>query len=881
MKKSCLRCSKYITCREAAKAADYYCQKFTVLSTENLAFGGIESLIEKEHGHFDSTTVLTRKNQKVFTVDDTAGLSDDERALNKVLDKDPNFIAQAMKDAYDPLTNSVRDLKVDDRDLPSALNYFDYCENIAGRTIKTPFARQLWIASQLLGEYCPRCTNSKYLDINNVPVDADPHDVYKKLHVLHNGLCPKCGVKKSELILKKEIVDFNQLALIAGQRAGKSSYSSTVASYILHRYLKAPRLSTICRGIQEFSPLTFTFVGITSARAIKLLWNPLAAIVNESSWFQEYFKMLRHAGNLHDKEFYRQSTLFLRFYHKNLDLYPSAPMKRTLRGDTRILSACLSGSSRILTTDGWLRLDDSTLKGRTAIVDGKQFLIKDWAATGHKETFRLELYNGLFLDLTADHKVKTWDSKLSREIWVACEDLALYSKIICEATSPEVYLSDFNRYLSNIKSITYKCKELVYDITIDSEEHAFNANGIVVKNCDELSWFPYKIVSTDSEEGEDEEDERERANADEVHQALEASLMTVRTEVLSLYKRGIDVIPTGINLNISSPQSELDKLSRIYRECKDSPKETLTLALRLPTWELSPIYTRDHPIIVSAYAKNPRKAERDMGANPPKLSASIFKPELLLPLFNQARPNTHRILYDNTDPEKTKAKVISVLPRSSWKPQILTIDAGLSDNSFAVALGERLETNLVVNAIMEVIPAKGTKIHFPSMLTQVILPMIKECNVVVVASDRWNSIDLLQQIEDQTSARVFQKTLTRKNINAVVASIESSCISFPSTELSVDFIQTVRNYKVELLNNPVSHLFLQMLTVRDYQGMIVKGEGFTDDMFRCVALLHAMTFNKQSMKIVDERPATALNNSEGRARVMVSGRSAMNQWILN
>jgi hypothetical protein len=420
----------------------------------------------------------------------------------------------------------------------------------------------------------------------------------------------------------------------------------------------------------------------------------------------------------------------------------------------------------------------------------------------------------------------------------------------------------------------------VFDISIRSEEHCFNANGIAVKNCDELSWFPYKIISntegSDLDDG-DEEDERERANADEVHQALEASLTTIRTEVLSLYKKGINVIPTGINLNISSPQSEMDKLSRIYRETVDDPRGSLTLALRLPTWETSPIYTRDHPIIAAQYRKNAQKAERDFGANPPKLSASVLKIDKVLPLFNPARPNCHRILYDSTRPEHTLGKIVSVLPKAVWNAQILALDAGLKDNSFALCLGERIESRIKVNSVLELIPRKGTEIHFPSMMKDIVMPLIEECNVAIVAADRWNSINFLQQINDDTKGKTiaFQKTLTKKNLQHFIATMENGNIEFPAVELNLDFIQTVRNYKVELLNSPVSHLLLQSITVREYQGTITKGEGFTDDIFRTVALLHALAFNPSVAKKVAERQPKESISAPTRSGVFTFGRSRL------
>ena len=649
-----------------------------------------------------------------------------------------NFIWKAMKDAYDPHTNSVRDLKVDDRDLPLAANYFDFCANVAGKAIKLPFARQLWVAFTLLGEFCPRCTKPKWLDINNVPVDMDPVDLSKKVALLENGVCPYCGSSKAEMVLSGELVDYNQGVLVFGQRGGKSSFTATVAGYHKHRMLKSPRLSTICKGIQDFTPLTGTFVGITAARAIKLLWNPFTEIVKHSSWFDDYFAMLRHYGNQYGKEFYKEGGLFYRYYHKNLDYYPMGPQKRTLRGDTRI-----------------------------------------WASV------------------------------------------------------------------------------------------------------DELGWFPYKIVVSDNPE-EEEEDEREHANGDEVYEALDKSLLTVRSEVLNLYKRDISTVPTGIGLYISSPKSDRDKISRLLKD-SDSP-EALSLGLRLPTWEINPMYTRDHPIIVSAYKKNAIKAERDYGANPPKLDQGILDKTRLPFLFKAHIQNTHSIVYVEGEPERTVAKAIEAISVSQSSvteipPSIATIDAGLANNAFSITVGHRDGSKLIVPTVLEIVPKPGTYIDFPATYKNVILPILKARNVGLLVADRWNSIHLLQSAEDDTlkALKAKQISLNASHIKAILSAVEDGTLELPMLEKTPEEIMSVRNYKTELLGCPVSHLFLQMATVRESRGTLTKGEGFTDDIFRSLWLLAYTTFNPKVKEYMDKRlPLVLTQNkaqSTNRSIVLVAGRS--------
>jgi hypothetical protein len=192
-----------------------------------------------------------------------------------------------MRKAYDPHTNMVQDVTVDTSDLPLAKNVYDFCKNIAGKNMKMPFSRQLWFGWQLFGEWCPRCTDPLLRDITNVPVDEEPEAAVEegRLVLLEYGVCPRCNAQKSRMVLDGELNDYNTLILVLGQRSGKSASSSLYTAYHYHRLLKAPKLSSICRGIQEFTPLTGTFVALSASRAIKLLWNPFSEIVKGSEFF--------------------------------------------------------------------------------------------------------------------------------------------------------------------------------------------------------------------------------------------------------------------------------------------------------------------------------------------------------------------------------------------------------------------------------------------------------------------------------------------------------------------------------------------------------------------------------------------------------------------
>lgn len=1205
-KASCQKCSLFLTCRDKLKGPRHRCESFVQLKEVGsiLELGDLLLSPEKPKPLLagDSLKVKMEKGHAITELD----LSE--------IDSDPtlpgDFVWDAMQKAFDPLTNSVRDLKIDDSDLQMADNYYHFCTNIAGKAIKTPFSRQLWIASHLLGEYCPRCTPKKYMSINSVPVDMDSKDLAKKMVLMKHGRCPSCGASKAEMVLAKELPDYNQLVMVAGQRGGKSAFTATLNGYHTHLLLKAPRLSTLCRGIQDFTPLTGTFVALTTGRAIKLLWNPFHTMVESSEWFQSYFEMLDLNGRKYGKEFYKKRDLFIRFFHKNLDYYAMGPMKRTLRGDTRII-ACYSGKTLVLTTEGWKRIEND-LTGYHVDLNGRSHRIVRWFENGVQTTYRLQAQNGLFVDATAEHKFRVFDvatqsflkkklkeiqpgdllvaglgnqydnnqpkplitdgradergpfferiyaflcSKFEENVEFTNVDLeectgasqaiitamntrlrrlgviyrsggktdgAIRLKVLRKPTSiaelrkspsgphtrkwdqplpthtsvelasivgylladgdlvgnmkldsfssekidhfahcwqvvfgfdprihdgrydnaesrpnsrlyfggksvakfftdngfpmgfrqgpdshtkavpdfilggtraeqlaclsaylscngtvgdkafsfysvskrltagmqllwiglgypaysrtsdsgngcrlfhadaeafqteylgldkrtyrknkqvktpeavknaskawriPQMYtpplyanlegdlcrnhpLSSGHFTLTEVVSITEKGKEPTFDITVDSPEHMLIANGIVSSNStDELGWFPYKDTMVDTDDDGDAiedgtDDEREMANGDEVHQSLDNSLSTIRTEVWQLYKSGVSTIPTGLNLNISSPQSWKDKICRLLKESKDPT--ALSLGVHLPTWEINPLYTRDHPIIMSAYAKNERRAERDFGANPPRLSENMFRKNILQESFTGKQH--HAIVYDEDDPEKTVGKVIDLYVRNKWPPGTMGLDAGLTNNSFAIAIGSRTDSSVEAHSVIELIPKSGKPIFFPRLYSQVILPIIKSCNIVYVGADRWNSVNLLQQVEEDTKGRTkwLHLTLQAHHFSQFKDLVNSGNLTLP--ELSWDFerIEEVRNYKVELRNKPIEHLYLQFVTVQMRNDNVVKGEGFTDDLFRALVMMATMHFIPKIRKYVLENVVQEREGLSSRATTIVSGRS--------
>jgi hypothetical protein len=198
-----------------------------------------------------------------------------------------------------------------------------------------PFSRQLGIGIHLFGQWCPRCSHPKFANINTIPYKAKPETVAENVTFLNYGICPSCGVTRSELFHTGELNEYVEFAGCLGQRSGKSALFSLLSPYITHHYLKLQNPNKVL-GLMQHTTLSATFVGLTFARAVALLWSPVHTLMANSSWFQQYHQLLDYYQEKYGEEnLYSFKETFIQYKHRGLYLYPMGPNKRTLRGDSR------------------------------------------------------------------------------------------------------------------------------------------------------------------------------------------------------------------------------------------------------------------------------------------------------------------------------------------------------------------------------------------------------------------------------------------------------------------------------------------------------------------------------------------------------------------
>jgi hypothetical protein len=190
----------------------------------------------------------------------------------------------------------------------------------------------------------------------------------------------------------------------------------------------------------------------------------------------------------------------------------------------------------------------------------------------------------------------------------------------------------------------------VYDIQIDSEDHLFPANGVLVHNTrifaagDEVGWF---FGGGDGV----------KYNWDEVQKALGNSLMTIRPKARQLLHEYPDM-PNAIECDISSPSSKLDPIMRAYKQSQGSK---VSFGWKYPTWEVNPNIRKED--LAEEFRVNPIEAERDFGANPPFSTDPYIKsPASLVPLFKHEWKNSIRFkgLRFTKDSRPTTAKNLRI-----------------------------------------------------------------------------------------------------------------------------------------------------------------------------------------------------------------------------
>jgi hypothetical protein len=264
----------------------------------------------------------------------------------------------------------------------------------------------------------------------------------------------------------------------------------------------------------------------------------------------------------------------------------------------------------------------------------------------------------------------------------------------------------------------------------------------------------------------------------------------------------------------------------------------------------------------------------------------IENAEMVKAAFRKERSN--RIVYKYCD-EKDRfgsvhrfAKIESIMAASALHPSILTVDAGETNNSFAIAVMHRERASLgsrdyrqVLDVAVEVSPEKERiPINMTELALNMIYPLIKAFNVKVFAADRWQSSKQITDIQkDFPDVVGGTHSLSYEDFLLFRSVMEAGLLEFGRLEMSPkEFTKLkMQDYPNLFRYKPMSHLYFQCITVNDRKTQVTKGSGgLTDDLFRAVALGSAYLSDEEFCnEYLNSEPVT--NKAKGIGSIMSRG----------
>jgi hypothetical protein len=248
------------------------------------------------------------------------------------------------------------------------------------------------------------------------------------------------------------------------------------------------------------------------------------------------------------------------------------------------------------------------------------------------------------------------------------------------------------------------------------------------------------------------------------------------------------------------------------------------------------------------FDRDPIKAERDFGANPPLVDNAFIEDHEAVERMCSTAPN--RVDYKLVHKKGAKgtlrgAKLTRTTSFGIIEPAVMAIDAGYSNNSFALVLGHRnpvkkADKKIICTVMLEVTPEKGrVALSLSHIYKNVMMPLIKAFNVRAVLADRWNSLKILQDIYDETGVFADQYSVRYNDMQLVKNHIVDGTVQVPKSVKTLDEILKDESdkYPLNYIGRPVDHFLLQCCTVKDTGREIQKGSNLTDDLWRAFALM--------------------------------------------
>jgi len=370
----------------------------------------------------------------------------------------------------------------------------------------------------------------------------------------------------------------------------------------------------------------------------------------------------------------------------------------------------------------------------------------------------------------------------------------------------------------------------------------------VVASIDEVAWF---IGGKDAV----------KFNPDEIYEALDNSLMTILSASRRVFPKH-PYTPTAYGIYISSPSSKTDMAMRMYQQSRFS--DTI-YGFKKATWEYNPHITKRD--LSAKFSNDPIAAERDFGANPPHSSSPfISAPSAVVPCFT-GKSNVFKLGRMRTIKDSLGGKLLSPslkINRLHTYPSVLGVDAGFKFNSFGLVLQHwNTEKEAVeVSGIIELRP-DPYPLSYPDIYENIISPIIESFNVKMVVTDRWQSIDITQRTYKDFNVDAMTHTLKYPDFDDIRSRVVSNEYIFPKTERSIKQLINIEKTVLELIDaSPVSHLFLQLLMIKDTGRTVTKGDDIDDDIFRAMSIGTSIITNEDYAHLFDGSGYDLMSNKK-------------------
>lgn len=768
-----------------------------------------------------------------------------------------------------------------------------------------------FLCNSLVTHNCPKCTHSKYHDFTNIPVDMEIKDFRKKVKLLENGKCPSCGKTRLHYYKKHKLNIYKGLVGIAGQRCitGDSIVVTKRGLFRMESIHKQQRGYTytgpdVFNGSKIVQPTAWfnyysATIKIILANGTSLQASPNHPILINDEWVE--FKDL-HIGDkikVINTSWYGSNKKPVTYNYENeipdkvlqgnqkvqLHYVESVCNKGIKTDDGIILSKYPKHFSVLLTNvhKGSFLLGNKLLVLENPI---KHTFITNIEITEETQVYDFHIPDGhkfiansltnhnsgksAFMSLCIPYQLHRWLKMpspnqhlglLNNTVLTGTLTALTFQKAVELLYQPvqnavmdsmwfKTLFQILDDYESNTGQSLYRIKDtfMVFNhknLTLSCSgpnKRTLRGSTRWLAIIDELGWFPH---------GEDS-DERERASANEVYTSLENSLTTVQAASMRVIEAGYYDTPMALNIGISSPSSIRDKVMQLHG-IHHGGRDLLTF--QLPTWEMNPYMPRK--TFDSKFKEDYVKAMRDFGAEPPKSENQwLGEYDLIQRMFQTKYSLSYQYVDKTAKSGKAYRYAVSngQIAPVTMLPTILTLDAGLSDNSFAFTIQSARQIKDNSGGIkygcetfcaVEVAPSKGEcVINHTKLIRELIYKLIKLYNVVLVVADRWNSVKTLQDIEEDMGIYVEQYSLKVADCTFYKECIEDDQLSepyliLPRTEMSFGKIEEVdlENYPHCFKYKPISHLYFQHITAAtDYRGMVQKGNGLTDDILRAQIL---------------------------------------------